>query len=92
MEAELGITINVNSIFAAQIKRLHEVGLENRCCRSTDSWHSTKGRPSIYLGSFIVTLKSRRLLLLSGRKCRLGPIFSPAKLHRVSQKSSLEAE
>ena len=27
MEAELGITINIKSIFAAQIKRLHEVCL-----------------------------------------------------------------
>jgi glucan phosphorylase len=27
LEQELGVTINVNSIFAAQIKRLHEVGV-----------------------------------------------------------------
>lgn len=28
LEQELGVTINVNSIFAAQIKRLHEVSNE----------------------------------------------------------------
>lgn len=45
MESELGISVNVNSIFAAQIKRLHEVCTSRLLLIFAHTSPSTRGKP-----------------------------------------------
>ena len=53
LESELGITVNINSIFAAQIKRLHEVNLAD--CVDVDllTWLSQYKRQTLNIFSII---------------------------------------